>query len=157
MLAIHERDLAIFVLSLDRFAKETERAFAKKMTDTVVAVHEGVLKRTPVDTGQAVANWQVTLDAPYSGVIGPVGPRVPFPPGSSSLPLGAEPNRAAATAIARDSRRSVAPSIKANPYRVVWVSNNAPHALALEYGTASGRAPQGMAGVTVAEVGAGIR
>lgn len=136
-----------FEVALERFKGEVKQKFVKRISGIIDTVHDGVIAKTPVDTGQAVANWQVTMNAPFTGVLGGVGPH---DAGARDAPLGGERNRVRAEAVARASRMAIH---FRNPFIKFWVSNNTPFILDLEYGEASPRkAPAGMLGVTIAEV-----
>ena len=122
-----------FKAELRAYPGQVKDQFADMVRDKVYGIHEEVIKSTPVDSGEAVASWQVAADVAFSGDVGPVGPRTP---GSGSLPLGSEPNRPAAEAVARRSQNI---DFRANPFRVFYVSNNAAHILGLEFGEYSTR------------------
>lgn len=134
--------------AFEQFEKRMTEEVAGEVEEIVTEVFDGMVGRTPVDEGVAVASYRASIDTPEIVQNAPVGPSSP---NSSSLPLGGEPNRAAAEAIARASLNGL--SFK-DPYRVFWVSNGAGHINELEFGVASKRAPEGMARVTVAEVAA---
>lgn len=76
------RNLAAFNAGLDRFAKKIEVRgvlFQKKVAFMLLGAYVqsgagltavvGVLQLTPVDTGRAVGNWQVSIGSPVSGEI----------------------------------------------------------------------------------------
>src|SRR5690606_23664498 len=110
--------------------------------------------RTPVDSGRARGNWQVTIGTPASGVV-PVSDKQ----GGQTIAKGTETINAIP------------------PFDVVWITNNMPYIEVLEYGLFnppdpgpskdprpdrkgrvlvkdgySQQAPQGMVGVTLAEL-----
>lgn len=56
-----------FTLGLDRFAKEIDENVEKVHRAVALEGLNGVVRMTPVDTGRARANWQVTQDVPATG------------------------------------------------------------------------------------------
>ncbi|MDR6288623.1 hypothetical protein E9232_001130 [Inquilinus ginsengisoli] len=133
------------------FEKQMIAAVADEVESVVTDVHERILDRSPVDTGEFVASWRVSRDTPELVSNGPVGPETP---GAAQMALGTEPNRAAAEAISRASRDATDFS---DPFRQFWISNASPQAIPIEYGDASKRAPAGVARLAVEEVAAGVR
>ncbi len=94
-----------------------------------------VVMRTPVDTGRARGNWQVTLGSPAGAAAdrsdgGKKGDR----------PSGGLQSAALAATEAY--------SIKLG--QTIWISNALPYALPLEYGWSS-QAASGMVRITIAE------
>ena len=77
--------------------------------------------------GRFRANWQVSIGAPASGEI-------------DAIDDGGGPTKAAGTAVAMTFRHED---------RVVYVTNNLPYAIPLEYGHST-QAPAGMVRITVA-------
>jgi len=113
-----------FEADLTRFVKKT-----KGNVDTVVRkvgfdLTRQVIKRTPVDTGRARGNWQVSENL-HSVVL------------SSKNKTGAKTLRAA---------KSVLNEIKAGGF--FYIQNNVEYILDLEYGS-SKQAPQGMMRIAV--------
>lgn len=70
-----------------------------------------IVQRTPVDTGLARGNWQLTAEVPATGIV-PSTDRS----GQATLASGA----AAATAL--------------RPFGVSWITNNLPYVRVLEFG-----------------------
>lgn len=134
-----------FDIAIAKIKDEMRQVYAKRLGDFVEDLHDRILARTPVDTGQAAANFQVTAGRPYAGVVAAPGPRTP---GAGSMPLGTEPNRERAESIAK---ASFSRGMFRSPYQTYYITNNTPHILALEYGDASQRAPNGMVGLAVTE------
>lgn len=86
-----------------------------------IRVHHEVVMATPVDTGEARSNWQMTVGAPALNAIGP------HIPGS----MGSTRGQNAAESIIKglnnlDTKR---------PGQDVWISNNAPYIGELNRGT----------------------
>lgn len=93
----------------------------------VLECHRRVVLRTPVDTGRAKGNWQIGNDMPT------VSLNRLDPTGSAAI---AEAIAFAQTLTLED---------------VTWIINNLVYIRSLEYGHSS-QAPDGMVGVTAAEV-----
>lgn len=87
-----------------------------------------VVLKTPVDTGRARANWQLTTGSPAEGVI------------DAKDKQGAKTLRKGANEVAK---------IKGTP--VVYITNNVDYIEVLEQGSSS-QAPQGMVAVTISEL-----
>jgi hypothetical protein len=131
------------------FEKQMIDAVADEVESIVTDVHESILERSPVDTGEFVASWRVSRDVPDLVANGPVGPETP---GAARMPLGTEPNRQAAEAISRGSREAAVDF--SDPFHTYWIANASPQAVPIEYGDASQRAPQGVARLAAEEVAA---
>ncbi len=120
------------------FARKLDRAAADLLAEHLVGAKQDlartaltrIVERTPVATGHARANWQVSLGGPAIGVV--VG----------ADPAGVDTLAKGVAAIMADR----------DPFSPVWITNNAPYIQTLERGT-SGQAPAGMVAVTVAELG----
>ena len=120
---------------LAQFNREID-AFARKIPDRATVLQKKValealqrlVSKTPVDTGRARGNWQVTIGDPATGQL-------------EVLDInGAETITQGLAAIA-----------DLPAYQVVWISNNVDYIESLEHGH-SKQAPQGMLAVTVEEL-----
>lgn len=104
-------------LNLADFEKVLDAFSEKVIPAKLVAVHKKIslealrriVKRTPVDVGQARGNWQLAVNSIPAGKILDARGRDPVHEGLAAL--GALP-----------------------PYSVVWLANNAEHAAVLEHG-----------------------
>lgn len=113
-----------FVLDLNRFEGEIDEAVKERHEAFLLAGVEGLVDMTPVDTGRARANWQVTHGSPaVSSVVG--------------TDKAGSQTKAAGRAVAA----------KSQPYTVSYVTNNLEYVPALEDGH-SQQAPRGMLNVT---------
>jgi hypothetical protein len=153
--------LTMAVLNLARFTRTVEN-FAKNLPAVQVQrLHQAialegltrVVLRTPVDTGRARGNWQVTQGSPASG-----------------FNLGAADKNGGGTISAGNSKIA-----QAKPFTITWITNNLPYIEVLEFGQFeppnpgpskqkrqrgktlvkngfSVKAPEGMVRVTVAEL-----
>lgn len=119
------------------FARALDRAAGNMLAEPVLRAKQDlaqfaltrIVARTPVLTGHARANWQVTIGSPATGVVEGVDPS-----GAATLANGM-------AAIMGDR----------DPFAVVWITNNAPYIQTLEQGN-SGHTPAGMVAVTAAEL-----
>ena len=91
-------------------------------------VLRGVVLKTPVDTGRARGNWQVTIGEPAEGEVANLDPS-----GGSTISEG------------------TARILGAINFVVIWVVNNLPYIERLEDGYST-QAPEGMVVVTLAEI-----
>ena len=106
-----------------------------------------IVLRTPVDTGRARGNWQVSIGSPIETVVETMDPS-----GQQVIEDG--------TRIIADWSMS-SPSIVSGvltavqkdlgAFPTVWISNNVPYILWLEDGS-SKQAPAGMVGLTIQEL-----
>lgn len=127
------KNLDQFNRSLDDFA---EKVVPEQMTKFMVwlgsKLLEGFVKKTPVDTGRAQGNWQVTFHRPASGKIE-----------SESRDRGATIRKGLSKLKQMKSEGVV---------QVVYITNNVDYILKLEEEHHSQRAPNGMVSVTLAEM-----
>lgn len=118
------------------------RAFAKRIEpELIVPFHKKLVfealtrlvQKTPVDTGRARANWQVTIGRAAKGVVQDTDAQSNLGGGSKTTDKGI----AALSAL--------------KPHQVVFITNNVPYIRRLEDGH-SKQAPQGMLRLTVQEM-----
>lgn len=140
-----------FISGLERFEERFEKMFRNKVRKLVSEGMRRLIAKTPVQSGQAVANYVATGGAPYSGPVKEGGtPQA----GTNKMPLGSESNRSGAAGIATATIMSVDFS---DPYKTFYITNRAPHIGGLEHGSLPKapyvpRSPAGMFGVTVQEL-----
>jgi len=129
-------NLASFNASLDKFADKIEGRsilFQKKVAFLVLGAFvqqagggfsavSGLLQLTPVDTGRAVGNWQVTIGAPAAGTID----------SGFGKAKGSGANRASAEAGA--SRRALSGVSGLRFGQSIWITNNLPYIVVLNDG-----------------------
>ncbi len=129
--------------SMDKFVTR----FGRGMADLCDEIDDTIKGHTPVWSGKAVRNYQWSVGAPASGVLEPVDSGPPGP--TNSMPLGAEPRRAANEAAARQSLEAID---FGNPFQTFILTNNDPDIEGLEYGLLptpdKSRSPNGMFGLT---------
>jgi len=121
-------DLAQFNREIDAFARKIpDRATVLQKKVALEALRR-LVSKTPVKTGRARGNWQVTIGDPASGQV-------------ERLDInGAETIKEGVAAIA-----------DLPAYQLVWISNNVDYIERLEHGH-SKQAPEGMLAVTVEEL-----
>lgn len=124
-------DLAKF---LEAKAKQIAPANSERAVETAVIVLGVLGERTPVDTSQALSNWQVSLDAPNYTFIGPYVPGYLGYTASQSL-----------AEVLRIGRMMLA---KKKPGQTIYITNNAPYIRDLNTGT-SKQAPAGFVEASV--------
>ena len=124
-------------MTVREFASEIDADWddiLEKMGDIVsmmgLDLLSGIVLKTPVDTGRARGNWDLTVGAPGVGE------------------YGADP--AGGATISRGQQRLARYSFSES-FPEIWISNNLPYIERLEGGY-SQQAPNGMVMLTVAEV-----
>ncbi len=101
-------------------------AFTQKLAFDILA---GVVEETPVLTGRARGNWQVSLGSPIESAL-------------EIMDQNGEITKAKGNAIIE----------KMKPFGVVYITNNLPYIEFLEEGT-SDKAPDGMVAITLDRLG----
>lgn len=139
---VNQIALAHFERTLTNFAKtlptELLVPFHKRISLDALA---RVVAKTPVDTGRARLNWQLTIATPAQGsLLGADVFKVPAP----AAPISAESSTAFANGSAAISGLQ--------PFAIVWLSNNLPYIQRLEDGWSKKQAPGGMLGLTIQEL-----
>lgn len=114
--------------SLERKAKAIDNAASQTAVDTALAIVGDLAYKTPVDTSQALSNWQVTLDTPATGNI---SPHYPGLQGSTQRASAAETLNLA-KAVLKTKK----------PGQAIYITNNLPYIKRLNDGY-SAQAPAG--------------
>lgn len=136
-------ELYVFTRDLDAFATKVGLAPAVVAKRVGMALLEKIVRKTPVDTGRARANWNISVNAPDRTVHDtPLlraihGMTTPDP----------------ASFAATHSALNRAAGLEVTPQDEIWISNNLPYIVALEHGH-SQQAPAGMVMLSVFEVSA---
>lgn len=135
-----EASIGSFSVDVRKFGAKTERQFDLAFRKVALDLFSRVIMRSPVDTGRFRANWQTTVGERATGTLdrfdkGPV------------LAGGTLAAGALSTAAA-DALRVIT---KAPIGRDLWLANNVPYAVVLEYGH-SKQAPEGMVRLSMLEV-----
>ncbi len=138
-------NLAAFNDGLDRFAKKVERRgllFQKKVAFMVLGAYlttgdgsiraiSGLLQLTPVDTGRAVGNYQVSIGSPATGTLDD-GFRQSYQgksAGRQSLSIGGR-NRDISKVTTRAARALSGLQFG----QTIWIVNNLPYIMVLNNG-----------------------
>lgn len=113
---------------LEKKAKAIDEAASQTAVDASLAIVGDLAYKTPVDTSQALSGWQVTLENPASGRIGPHYPGL----------QGSTYNASAAETL------NLAKAVLKNkkPGQAIYITNNEPYIRRLNDGY-SGQAPAG--------------
>lgn len=117
-----------FVASLLAYTRKTDEDLNVMVRKIVFGVYYNIVIGSPVDTGRFVGNWQIGL-----GVV----------PSSQLAVLNKD--RSHQSAVGRAALE------KAKAGGIIYIANNLPYALPLEYGH-SQQAPQGMVRMTLANI-----
>lgn len=141
------------------FSKEVAKVIDDFPKDVVIPFTKGIaleclariVRRTPIDTGLARWNWQLSVGAPARGILkGVTADRGRTGRGIGRFRTGfgqAVPSGAGADVVARERIKLAA----LKPFDVWYINNNLPYILRLEDGY-SDQAPHGMVAVTLAEL-----
>ena len=113
----------------------------EKVIEIGIEALDKVKRKTPVDTGHAQNNWIVSVGAPDTA--------------DTMSPALKNPKNGEAKTIEGDSfagrNADMFIGYPADAFPAIYLQNNLPYALALEYGH-SKQAPAGMVAMTVAEL-----
>lgn len=113
-------DLAIAMeAKITKIEKEANQTAIR----TAIAVVSDLSYNTPVDTSQALSNWQVSLDNPISGTI---GPHIPGHFGSTQFASAQQTIQAAIAVLMRKK-----------PGQAIYIVNNLDYIVDLDNGTIS--------------------
>lgn len=135
--------------------------FSISITKVLTKVHRGILDRHPVWSGESISawHWGIGVGAGAGGGGRPDHEYTPhererFGP-TSSMPVGSEPMRAAATAGPEASFRALRVDPQ-NPFHTFVFSNNNIRTEQLEHGllpkSSRSRSPAGMVRITQSEI-----
>ena len=132
-----------FGVDIRKFVARAGGNVDKIVRKVCLDLSSSIVLKTPVDTGRARANWQMTIGQPASGTVETVDKR-----GRSTIAAG------------RDA-------VKQAPGNVFWITNNLPYISVLEYGlyndgpnTTGGfskQAPNGMVRISIRELNSALR
>lgn len=103
-------------------ADDARRAITLELFNSVITA-------TPVDTGRARGNWQTTNHVPASGTLERIDPGGNLAKDEALQRVGAS-----------------------DPDGTVWLTNNLPYIMALEYGHSQRQAPEGMVRKSLARI-----
>ncbi len=137
--AIRFKNLDKFKVELKKFADLTEEQHVQLLKKVAFQVLTGVVEKTPVDTGRARGNWQVSVNGSAGNTT--------IERNDQSGP--AEATLAPGLSTAVDAGLAALAGVK--PFSTVVIYNNVEYIAALEHGH-SKQAPHGMVALTIAEV-----
>jgi hypothetical protein len=123
--------MSAFTLDLDRFKVKTIEQMDLVARKIALEAYRRVILKTPVKTGRARGNWQCTIGTPAAGTIEGIDP---------------------AGAKAMSTVQAQVAAWKAVSGVSILLTNNLPYIGRLEHGSST-QAPNGMVGVTIAELG----
>lgn len=117
-------------VTFDKFFTAATAKFMAQEDDLLIALNERILALTPVWEGEALINWRWSTRAPLAGYVEPVDS--PTDPGhTNEMPLGSEPRR---SANETRPRQSLMAALRAKEPVDIYLTNNSPHIVDLEYG-----------------------
>lgn len=122
-----------FSVDLTRWVAKAQGNVDKVLRQTVMLAAQGIVQRSPVDTGRFRANWQFSVGGPDLTTSERIDP-------SGSITMA--------------RIRSQIAGIKAGP--TVYLTNSLPYAYRLEFEGWSDQAPNGMVRVTLAGLQAAV-
>lgn len=143
---------------LKKVKGEPRRRALSRLIKMLTFIHMRVTDRTPVWSGEALANWRWNIGRASRVSTGEIpAPGTGDPGKTSTMALGTEPRRPAAQAVAdKNFKEFIARLRKSkNPFQPIYLTNLAPHAQMLEDGLLqtpeTSRAPEGMLRITIEE------
>lgn len=137
-------DLDQFNKELDEFMEDIPKQVVQLQKKVVLEALRRIVLRTPVDTGRARGNWQVTIAKAASGIVDNYE-KVDSPE-KRDQPPGLD--------VAGDEviKKGLAAISNLPPYQVVYIANNLEYIEFLEEGSSEQAPPGGMVKVTVEEL-----
>lgn len=122
----YPKEPQVFALELRKLIEKAKVAPDLVVRKATLDIHSSVVDMSPVDTGRFKGNWNIAYGSPDLTVT------------TSLDPSGSEAKSKALAAAASYAGQSV------------YITNNLPYAIPLEYGHSQAKAPNGMVRVTVA-------
>lgn len=136
-----------FAVDMERFMKTTKSDAETAVAKIIVIALQGIMTKTPVDTGRARGNWNVAHSRPDLSVSDEGYPE-------SDGVIGAETAGAAQSAATQNAKQyAKAKGLGTIAVRVggdVYISNNLPYIRGLEYGAS--QQSNGMVRRTMADI-----
>lgn len=116
-----------------KIEKEMKRAVAREVKLGLDLILDAI-EETPVYTGRTMINYRFSYGNPIDDVRSPVA-RPNLPGQTSEMELGSEPRRSANFSVVQAEQQAVKRAVDQNPYKPVFLTNNTPYFLEVEYGT----------------------
>lgn len=129
-----------FEQQMEKIIKDREEKALNIFRAIALQLFDRVIRRTPVDTGRARANWNAAIDNPDMSTTD----ATPDEGSGATAP-------AASRASNEANRKAQSKALVADLGDTLYLTNNLPYISALEYGY-SNQAPRGMVRVTVSEL-----
>ena len=126
-----------FSADLDAFSKQLGVGLDTTVRKVAIDIHDGVVLKTPVDTGRARASWNIQAGSPDT----------------STAPERDRSTALSAIGEAQAKQSGLGPG---DGLGAIYVTNSLPYIEALEFGH-SKQAPNGMVRLTLGEVEARIK
>lgn len=120
---------------VNRIAREMKQAVSDEMRLGADILLEH-LEQTPVYTGRTLINYRFSLGSGIDDLRAPIA-RPQRPGKTSDLAVGMEPRRAANFAPVLAEHAAVKAALRRDPYQVLYLTNNVPYFLDVEYGSYS--------------------
>lgn len=111
--------MSLFTAAIKRFQEKATQRVSRTRRAVALELFNSVIADTPVRTGRAQGNWQASLDTPVAGTVERLGEHM----------AKAEAERV---------------TLSAGPDSTIYLSNNLPYIVPLEYGHSQEQAPHGM-------------
>jgi hypothetical protein len=154
------KNSAKFNSSISKFLPPHVKKVVQKMESIAYFLHDQILRRTPVYSGQTLVNYQWSVGSPFQGTLAPIESPVTGWTGTNKAglgPLGPEPRRQANEMVSTASLRRI--NFNGAFGKTVYLVNNDPTFGLLEHGSAPfsppellPRSPSGMVGITISEL-----
>lgn len=134
--------MAEWTMDLTEYAKKKQVEIKEVRKSYAFALYSSIVKKTPVDTGRARGNWNVSVGSPDESVDDPAAY-------TSSYSKKKNENSKAKRPAARLKYKDTSSIPEPDGDESIFIANNLPYITSLEYGS-SKQAPNGMVGVTLA-------
>lgn len=124
-----------FAKLLDRFEVTIQNKYKRALVKFAVQMNDRLLARTPVWEGTVLRNWQWSVGSPARSRLAPEGGGIPPGP-TNTMALGQEPRRAINESAQKEQfTRFLGMMVTLPMPGNIYLTNNAPNAVAAEYGT----------------------
>lgn len=116
-----------------KIEKEMRKAVADEINIGLDLILDAI-EETPVYTGRTLVNYRFSQGSAVDDVRAPIS-RPSLPGKTSEMELGSEPRRSANMAVVTAEQIAVKRQVRADPYKSVFLTNNTPYFLEVEFGT----------------------
>lgn len=120
-------------LDLTKYAEAKKEHINTCRKKVAIKIYESIVEYTPVKTGRARANWQITIGKKANGEV----------KGSDPSPYGSKPKDL--------PQQEIKIGKMGKSEEPIYITNNLPYIVGLEYGK-SKQSPNGMVGVTLLDI-----